>query len=129
MDKKHVIYSALERLLQRPNRDAFLIIEENTTTKFVQFSKDNADNLIFDLPDQTLTSEEITRALQVLKRYELSHAEWEVFDQPGGKVVGIQKGFTRNVGKDIDVITEIAYTVFTEIYLFVEPIHLSMTEH
>lgn len=129
MDNMDAIHSALERLALRPNSDAFLVVEESRAKKFVQFAKDSANNLIFDLPGQTLTSEEFTRALDVLKPYGITLDEWEVFDKPGGKVVDTQKGFTKNLGKDIEVVTEIAYAVFTKIYLFVEPIQLSISEN
>ncbi len=129
MHNKRVIRSALRRLRSRTNEDAFLIIEEKKTNKFVQFAKDNENNLIFDLPDQTLTLAEQARGRMLLRSYNIVYEEWEVLDKPDGKVVGTQKGFNKNLGKDLDAITEITYAVFTKIYLFVEPIKLSIIEN
>jgi hypothetical protein len=58
--KKSDIRTALSKLLERQNDDAFVIIEDRKSKKFVQFAGG--------------------------AEYGIQMEEWEVYDQPGGYV-------------------------------------------
>ncbi len=59
--KSEIIRTALVRLLKRPY-GAFVIIEDPSTGKYIQFSGSSEEPLFFDLPQQTLTLEEFEKA-------------------------------------------------------------------
>jgi hypothetical protein len=129
MDGREAIRIALKKLVERSNEDAFVIIEDNSTKKFVQFAGGKMQDLVFDLPTQTLSSHELVRAKDALARFNIQLEEWNVYDRPGGKVVGTQSGFSKNLGKDVDIATEIAWTTLTEIYRLGQALDLSIEEN
>ena len=129
IEGRKTIRAALERLMERSNDDAFVIIEDKKTKKFVQFLGGKTQGLVLDLPMQALTSQELVRAKIVFDKFNIQLEEWEVYDQPGGRVVGTQSGFNKYLGKDVDTATEIAWAVLTEIYLLGEPLELSIEEN
>ena len=95
----------------------------------MQFVGWKTQGLVFDLPMQTLDSQKFVRAKIVLAKFIIQHDELEVYKRPGGRVFGMQSGFNKNLGKDVDNATEAAWAVLTEIYLFGEPLKLSIEEN
>lgn len=85
MNQVRQIKAAINRLLNRDNDDAFVIIEDKKTGKFVQFAGGASQDLTFDLPGQTLSPDELARAKSVLKMFNVIFDEWDVYDRPGGE--------------------------------------------
>ena len=60
---------ALKDLLSRENEDAFVIFSDEQTGRFVQFAGSSHENLLLDLPIQSLLKQELKQALDMLKKY------------------------------------------------------------
>jgi hypothetical protein len=129
MNYQEQIHDALQRLLQRRNDNAFLIIEEPKTRKFVQFAGSASEGLAFDLPSQTLSAEELSRAKRALATIGIRFDEWDVYDKPGGTVVGKQSGFSKSLGRDLAEATKLTLMIFIEVYDIKEPYNLSFEEN
>lgn len=129
MEQIERIRAALNRLLERQDDDAFVIVEDKMSGKFVQFAGNAFQDLIFDLPGQALDSMELTRANILLRIFDISFEEWDVYDEPGGNVIGRQTGFCKSIGRDADFAAQLAWKVLTEVYALKEPIILSIEEN
>jgi len=129
METREAIRAALERLTLRGNKDAFVIIEDKGTGRFVQYAGGLTQGLLFDLPVQGLTPQELSRAACVLGRYGVYLEQHPMYDRPGGRKVGTSLALNRDLGRDIEAATEIAYAALTEIYMVREPIDLSIEEN
>ena len=124
------IGTALTDLKQRVNDDAFIIIEEPSSQKFVQFAGSVNEPLIFDLPAQGLTEEELDRARVVLGEYEIEMEGNPMYeDESMQKVVDTQYGFSAIIGDDIDLGVELAVRVLSEIYGFDEAVNFILVEN
>ena len=111
-----IIREALIRLLSRPS-GAFVIIEEPKSGKFVQFAGSEKEPLLLDLPSQTLTQDEMKKAIAVFS--ELGYPGPETFpvqEHPGGPPAGEQTSFVVTFGKDVDKATELAVAVLHRVY-------------
>lgn len=53
-DSGNPINDALAALLERTNEDSFVIIEDPSTKKFVQFTRDDSGYLIYNFPTKSL---------------------------------------------------------------------------
>lgn len=123
-----IIRGALTRLLTRPS-GAFVIIEEPNSGKFIQFAGSEKEPLLLDLPSQTLTQDEMKKAVAVFS--ELGHQGPETYqtqDYPGGPPAGEQMSFVVTFGKDVDKATELAVAVLQRVYGFKEGTSLKLTE-
>lgn len=129
MDKQNDIRAALDRLLARQNDDAFVIILDKKSGKFVQFAGGTAQGLQFDLPSQPLSCDETERATAVLAEYGIQMEEWNVYDRPGGESVGTQRGFQTVVGHDVERAVELAWRVLTDVYAFDHDFPMSIEEN
>jgi hypothetical protein len=127
--KKRDIRTALNMLLGRQKDDAFVIIEDRKSKKFVQFAGGAGQGLHFDLPSQPLSLEEMNRAKVVLAEYGIQMEEWEVYDRPGGKVVGMQRGFQADLGLDLDQAVEIVWRVLMDVYRFDQDFPMGIEEN
>lgn len=129
IETQEKIRAALERLVERTHSDAFVIIEDKTTGKFVQFAGGNAQGLVFDLPAQTLNANELERAHHILTEFGIQLGTWEVYDRPGGEVVGSRSGFNKNLGNNIDRATKITWAVLRKIYDLGATLELKIEEN
>ena len=124
-DKK--LEQALVRLMNNPDGE-FVIASDSLSNRFIQFAGSSNESLIVDLPIQTLEADEIKRAVRLFSEYGVKHERWKLFDEPGGKPVGIQAGFNLKVGNDIKKAVEIAMRVFKEVYKVPDNFNLNIQE-
>ncbi len=123
-----MVREALTRLLTRPP-GAFVIIEEPRSGKFVQFAGSKNEPLLLDLPFQTLSSEEITKAKALfIELGYLGPQTYQVQESPGGPPAGEQTSFNVKFGNNVDKATELAVTVLHRVYGFGEDTKLKLTE-
>jgi len=111
------IKAALQRLLARTNTDAFLIIEEPSTKKYVQFASGDVDALMFDLPAIALSADELERAKTVLMQYGIEATEMEMTN-PDGTPAEPMLTFNSELGHNIERATELSTRVLMEVYQF-----------
>jgi hypothetical protein len=123
------IESALVALLNRHNEDAFVIFEEKATGKFVQFAGSSQEDLLLDLPSQTLDRAEMARAITYFLEVGIEADVYDVFDRPGATVVGQQCSFQHSFGRDARTAAEIASAVFLRVYRFPVDFDLVITEN
>lgn len=98
---KQRIRKALNHLLTLP-KDGFVIFESEDTKKFVQFALTSTKELLFDLPTQSLSEEEIALL----------------------KPIATQEGFTfehaiynKVLGKDTETATNLVCKIMEDVYL------------
>ena len=103
--QKEEIRSALESLLQKEGLDAFVIIDETNSGKFVQFAV-NENQLLFDLPTGQLNDNQLDKAKSIL-------AEFEIFHQVQRNEFGV---FTKEIGGDVDLAIEIVERLIKEVF-------------
>ncbi len=115
------VRNALTRLLTQP-LGAFVIIEEPLSGKFVQFGGSKDEPLWLDLPSQTLSPDEMTRAKAVFA--EFGYAGAEVDHDPAGQ----DTNFIVKFGTDVDKATELAVAVLHRVYKFGDDTKLKLTE-
>jgi hypothetical protein len=127
MDNLELIKSSLQQLLLQPPADnAFLIIEQRPSGKFVQFIGSTSDPLFLDLPWQTLSEQEFYRAVGYFKRFGASGEELDQFDEQG---LPVEKGFSFQMTiPSIEMAVEVAWGVFERVYLFSKTCNLAVTE-
>jgi hypothetical protein len=123
-----VVRAALVRLLSRPS-GAFVIIEDARTGKFVQFAGSKEGTLLLDLPSQTLSPDEMTKAKAVFA--DLGYPGPETYEAqkfPGGPPAGEQTSFIVKFGKDVDKATALAVAILDRVYALDENAKLKLTE-
>ena len=119
--------SALTRLLKRPY-GAYVIIEEPSFGKFVQFSGSANEPLMFDLQRQSLTLDEFEKACQLFRL--LGYPEPETFAvyDGGRSPVTTQTSFIVPFDDDIETATTLALEVFAKVYGINSSMTLILTE-
>lgn len=128
MDNRLRITEALSSLLVRQNDDALVIIEHAETKKYVQFAGSAREQLLLDLPSQTLSETEFYNAVQLFRKMGVIGDEHDVLDKPDGQVVGQQFSFNvtfRSVGDATDTVEDI----FTNVYGFPSDCDLEIIEN
>ncbi len=112
------IAQALNRMLQRANEDAFVIFEERSNRKFVQFAGSANSPLLLDLPSQTLSPQEMQRAVALFSSFgSVGPDIHNLYTDPTCKVIADQQvSFNLDLGKDIQLAAHIALTVFQQVY-------------
>jgi hypothetical protein len=128
-ENQKTVFAALTNLLTRTNQDSFVIFQERSSHKFVQFSASQAEGLQLDLPSQPLSPEELKRAKNMFKQIGVSFDTWQLLDQPGGKPVRDQSGFQLYLGKEIDRAAVLVSRVLLEVYRFPPTLELVVIEN
>jgi len=111
------IKAALQRVLARINTDAFLIIEEPNTKKYVQFASGAVDELMFDLPAIALSADEFERAKVMLKEYDIEATEMNMTN-PDGTPAEPMRTFNSELGPNIERAAELSTRVLFDVYQF-----------
>lgn len=131
MDNLKRITNALLALTQRYSEDGFVIFEEKTTRKYVQFAGAGNEDLLLDLPYQTLSPAEVEKAKQLFE--ELGKSEPEKYalytDKSLEVTAGIQTSFQINFGRDIEQAAMIALMIFERVYGFPPGFQLTIEEN
>jgi len=122
------IRDALTALNLRVNVDAFVIVEDQVTRKFVQFAGSSNEPLTLDLPHQTLSELEFYRAVTFFRKLCVEGNEHQLFDEPGGRVVGKQSSFNMEFASVEDA-ADVTVRIFEEVYLASPNSHLIITEN
>jgi hypothetical protein len=121
------IRAALGRL-QKSSYGAYIIIEEPSFGKFVQFSGSATEPLYFDLTRQSLTLDEFGRAEQLFNDLGYPGPEtFAVHEHPGKPAVETQTSFIVPVD-DLETATQLALEVFEKVYLVKSQVLLKLTE-
>lgn len=128
MDTRSKITAALTSLLVRRSDDAFVIIEHPETQKFVQFAGSATEQLLLDLPSQTLSETEFYRAVELFRKLGVFGDEHDALDEPGGQVVGQQFSFNA-IFQSVDDATNTVADIFTTIYGFSADCSLEIIEN
>lgn len=127
-DNADLIREGLARLLQRP-LGSFLMVEEPSTGKVVQFSGSTEEPLFFDLPQQSLTLDEFERAVALFNELGFRGPEtFAVYDGPGGPSAGTQTSFTVSFGEDVEGAAALALLVFKRVYGVKDSVPLALTK-
>ena len=117
---KKRIESAIRLILDNSGEGWFIILEDPSEEKFVQFAYDEHTGLIFDLPFQALNADELARAKQVLGEAGVGDESAGVFDGVDGEQIGEQRSFNAMVARDVDQAVDLVHRVFTYVYGFDE---------
>jgi len=121
------IQRALRNLLQRGGEDAFVIIEEPESGKFVQFG--GAPGLWLDLPCAALDEEEADRAYKVFNELGVeAPCEYHASDSKAG-MVRHGASFRLNLGDNVRAATSTALAILRLVYLIPEDTALSIVEN
>ena len=128
MDNHTKITNALSSLLNRTNDDAFVIIEQLPSGKFVQFTGSATDPLYLDLPAQTLSEEEFERATQFFLELGVEVSNHQLLDKPGGEVVAQQTSFNMVIHSVQDA-ANLVRQIFTVIYEFPVDCRIGLVEN
>lgn len=131
MDNQSRIVDALSALLQRRNKDAFVIFEEKRSGKYVQFAGSANEDLLLDLPSQTLTEEEMKRAEVLFRGLGIPGPEtYEMYtDESMETVAGTQTSFHMGLGRDVVRAAEVTLAIFERVYQFPPDFPLALDEN
>ena len=69
----HQIENSINSLVKKDGDGWFLIIEEPESMKFVQFAWGETEGIIFNIPSQTLSKEELELVSNKLKDYGIEY--------------------------------------------------------
>ena len=111
------IQGALVRLLEDPD-GGFVIIAVPHSGKFLQFAANAGSGLLLDLPQQTLSQDEMEKAKAV----------FSARGYPGPETHDGQTSFQKNFGKGVDKATELAVAVIQQVYGLQDHSTLQITE-
>lgn len=104
---------SLEQLLARDNDNGFVVLEEQHSSKFVQFAASRETGIVLDLPVKSLSAEERQRADQLFSSFSVTHNAY---------------GFELPIGRDISLAVEITTRIFNEIYRLDAHAEFTITE-
>ncbi len=109
------ISTALGDLLGGTDPDAAVIVSDPATNKFVQFASVE-NQLLFDLPSQTLDETEMLRATEFFDRLGSEIQQYHLLDAPGGIGVATQRSFQLNLAHDVQQAATLVAAVFEAVY-------------
>lgn len=127
--QKENIQYALNALLQRTNHDAFVIITEITSGKFVQFTTDGRQ-LFFDLPTQQFNRNQLDQVTSLLTSYEIFSETHSLYDSnTSSRRTGEITVFAKNLESNVELALEVIERLITEIYAPDKNIKLDIEEN
>lgn len=131
MDNQSQIVDALSELLQRRNVDTFVIFEEEGSGKYVQFAGSANEDLLLDLPSQTLTEDEMKRAEVLFRELGIpGPVTYETYTDKSRKTVaGMQTSFQMDFGRDVVRAARVTLAIFERVYQFPPDFPLALTEN
>lgn len=108
---------ALKGLLSRENEDSFVIFSDQQTKRFVQFAGSEHENLLLDLPIQSLSTQEIEQVQRIAN---------DSFDL---KVVTTSFGLNIDLGKDYKIAVKIALDIMHQVFELSRDFELEVEEN
>lgn len=114
------IRTALHQLLTRTNEDAFVIISEEASGRFVQFAGGAENDLLFDLPTFDMDRTMISQIREVLKDYD-----------PGLQKAKLNPGtiFNLEIDRDVELALVITSRIMIEAFGFNQDVDLHLEEN
>lgn len=130
-DNLKKITNALSSLIQRNNENAFVIFEEKTTKKYVQFAGSANEDLLLDLPFQTLSPVEVDNAKLLFEELGKSKPEkYALYTDKSLEIItGVQTSFQINFGRNVEQATKITLAIFERVYGFSSDFQLNIEEN
>ncbi|MEL7168717.1 MAG: hypothetical protein AAGN64_05150 [Bacteroidota bacterium] len=120
------ILDALEALLLRDNDDAFVIIEDWPTGKFVQFGR--GPSLVLDLPLASLEPDEIERAQTFFEARGYGEARHLIAFDSAAQIPRPHSTFELDFGTNALEAAKTAVDVFDQVFLL-QRVSLALTEN
>jgi hypothetical protein len=124
-----MVVEALERLLRRHNRDAYVVFENRGTGKFVQFACGPRHTLVLDLPHGALTEEELSRAADLFQSPGVSAREDNQAKKPWWRRLFETRTFQIDLGTDPERVADLVLGVFERVYRAEERLDLDIEEN
>ncbi len=121
--------TALQKLTQRDNADAFVIFSDNHSGRFLQFAGSQHENLLLVLPSQTLTSAQLEIASRLFQQRGANLEMTELLEEPDGEPAGLHFGFNLEFGHDYQTAARTALDLMCEIYSLDEDFDLLVEEN
>jgi hypothetical protein len=129
MDQKEEIRVALRALLGRKNLDSFVIINETSSDKYVQFAV-NDGQLYFDMPTQQFDEDQLTKVIAQLEPYGILLEVQKMYDaEDATNVIDEMAGFSKEIGNDLDVAMKIVEGLITKVFNPSGDINISLDEN
>lgn len=114
-------------MLTKHADDAFVIFTEPKSGKFVQFAGNKNEALLFDLPSGQLSEAEFKRATELLAAYDIHPDAAQTYtDQNKMTINGIHHSFTKSLGNNIELATDLTLRIMTEVFEFSENIKITI---
>ncbi len=113
-DNSTLIQTEIQKLSLTMDSEAFLIIREKHSLKFIQFT---GRKLKFDLPRKALSEPEFEKARRLLAPYGIKPTTYRFKDPQTGKS-SAQTSFQKSLSGDVALATKLAETVLFEVYDF-----------
>lgn len=127
VEKASDIQPALDRLIANPDREnRFVVIEHQTTKKFVQFHFSD-EEISIDVPIKSLTKEELERASTLFASFNVSAPVAIESNLNDGQQV-TDYTFQLGFGNDSAKATAFANRIFREVYLLSPDSKFDITE-
>jgi len=104
------------------DNQTIVVIEEPKSKKFLQFGH---KDLWVDLPCQTLSADELSRAERVMGRFGIPKETHPTPILDGSTM--LMTSFQKCLGYDIELAVRVAEAVFREVYLFPADVQLQFT--
>jgi hypothetical protein len=104
------------------DNQTIVVIEEPKSQKFFQCGH---KDLWVDLPCQTLSADELSRAERVMGRFGIPKETHPTPILDGSTMV--MTSFNQSFGDDLELAVRVAEAVFCEVYLFPSDVHLQFT--
>lgn len=118
-------------LLHRENDDAFVIFEEQISGKFVQFAGSADEELLLDLPTQSLSEVEQARAKRFFEALKISGPrKYALYADKTLEIIGgVQTSFQTKFGRDPQLAARVALDIFEQVYEFPKDFVLIVAEN
>lgn len=125
--KDERIRTELLSMMKKEGPYTFLIFEEPKSGKFVQFAGNQNEELLFDLPSDQLSKDELQKASKILKGYDIKHETSPTYtDETETVENGTLSAFSKRINNDIDLAVELTSRVMIDVFGFDEKVTLKI---
>ena len=121
------IRAELVKLMEKEGPYTFVVFEEPSTGKFVQFAGSKNEELLFDLPSDQLSKEEFDRAKAILATYDITHEISPTYTDATETVeAGTLAVFSTHINNDIDLAVELTSRIMMDVFGFDATVELTI---